>query len=146
MKIDKSVIIDTNILVYLSDEESIFHNSVLNKFRELCENNYQIFITSQIKRELQVTLTKINNKLIEPKPLSTIINEINSVLNFIPILYESQNSLDILDNLILSYNIINQRIHDANIVSVAIDNQIEYIFTNNNKDFKVYKEIKIIGL
>jgi len=47
------IFLDTNILVYLSNEDSNFHNSVLNVFLDI-SRKYDVWISRQILREYAV--------------------------------------------------------------------------------------------
>ena len=45
----------------------------------------------------------------------------------------------------IKYNITGQKIHDTTIVATMLEYEIENIYTYNVKDFKMYKEIKVLN-
>lgn len=60
------VFLDTNVLVYLADEDSSFHLGVVNKRKELVKGS-ELWISRQILREYAVVMTRSG---VVEKPLS----------------------------------------------------------------------------
>lgn len=136
------IFIDTNILIYLVDEDSPFHQKCLKKFTHVIANS-ELWISRQVIREYSVITTRpgmIQN------PLSTdeLINDINHFENLFNIADDTKNTTDNLLNLIKKYNISGKKVHDANIVASMIEYNIKALFTNNESDFKRYDEIELI--
>ena len=50
------VFLDTNILVYLANEDSPFHLGVVSKFKELAKRS-ELWISRQVLREYAVVMT-----------------------------------------------------------------------------------------
>jgi len=61
-----SVFLDTNILVYLANEDSPYHLRILDKFREFL-NDSELWVSRQVLREYAVVMTRAD--IIE-RPLS----------------------------------------------------------------------------
>ncbi|MGB9722114.1 MAG: type II toxin-antitoxin system VapC family toxin [bacterium] len=142
---DKSVVIDTNIWIYFLNKNSPHHKRVRDKIADLIMIGYSIFITTQIIREIFVVLTK--EELVEkPVEINKAIRRVREILESVNIIYENNESLQILTGLIAKYKLKGKRIHDANIVAVALANNIKQIFTNNIDDFKFFTEVKILTL
>lgn len=119
------VFVDTNILVYLVNEDSPFNKSVEKKFKELVEKyGHKIFISRQVLREYNIEKW----------------SRIFKVLN------ETEETTKVLLRLIETYKFKGKRIHDANIIATMIVNSIKRLFTLNTNDFKNFKEVEVIGI
>jgi len=141
MKIlDNSIIVDTNMWIYFLNKDSIYHQKAKEGISQLINLGYNLFITSQIVREILVVLTKegIMEKAIK---VDEAISKINELLEFLSILYENEKSLYVLKDLVKKYQLKGKRIHDVNVVAVAVVNNIRRIFTHNIGDFKCFSEI-----
>ncbi len=138
------IFFDTNILVYLSNEESLFHNLVLKKFKKIVKD-YEIWISRQVLREYAVVMSR---KGFYKKTLKSqeIIDDINKWEESFRIIDESQQITDNLKALILKYNLQGKRIHDANIVASMKAFSIPLLFTYNLDDFKIFSEIKLMDV
>ena len=55
------IFFDTNILVYLSNEDSPFHAKIQDEFSKYLNSNTQIWIYRQILREYAVVMTRPEN-------------------------------------------------------------------------------------
>ncbi len=66
------IFLDTNILVYLANEDSPFHHEVSKKFKDIA-GKYELWISRQVLREYAVVMTRQG---IVESPLSS--NEIVS--------------------------------------------------------------------
>lgn len=131
----KKIFIDTNVLIYHSfedfDEEK--HKDAHIGLEYLAENNYEIFVSSQVLREFFAIAT--NEKFFK-RQLNKEFED-----NF-TVLFDTRSSLSELRQIVIKYQIKKQDVHDANIVATMITNGIKNIFSFNRKDFIYYKEIK----
>jgi predicted nucleic acid-binding protein len=139
-----NIFIDTNILIYLIDEDSPFHQKCIEKFTQITISA-ELWISRQVIREHSVITTRSG---IMQNPLSS--NELNSdIMRFesiFNIANDTKTTTDNLIKLIEKYSISGKKIHDANIVASMIEYDIKSLFTNNGSDFKRYDEINLIGL
>lgn len=143
--INKSIFVDTNILVYFKVEESAFFEKTCKQLIDLHDSN-KLFISNQILREYWSTMTKLPN--------STNINKVNIINEDIKyfkkifsVLEDLQTTSDKLFTIAELYKVRGKQIHDANIVATMLENNIKDLFTHNVKDFERYKElINIIPL
>ena len=141
----KSVVVDTNIWIYFLNKDSPYHKKTREKVADLLGMDYAIFVTTQIIREIFVVLTK--DDLVEkPVEVKKALTKVNEILESVNIIYENNESLKILTGLIAKYKLKGKKIHDANVVAVALANNIKHIFTNNVDDFKFFTEVKIFTL
>jgi len=142
---ENSVIIDTNIWIYYLNKDSKFHKKSKEVITAYIETKFDMFITSQIYREMLVVLTSV--KFLE-KPLSpeAATEKVKEILELVTVLFETEESNNKLSELISENQINGYKIHDANIIAVGLQNEIESIRTNNTKDFPESNGIKVHGL
>ncbi len=135
------IFLDTNVLIYLSCEESLFHKTSVDNFKEIKEH-YELWTSTQVLREYAVVMTR---KDFVEKPLTNreIINDLNIWMQTLSICGENVENVKILNELIKKYKVAGKRIHDANIVAAMIANEIKLLWTYNVNDFRSFKEIKL---
>ena len=140
------VFFDTNILVYLANEDSSFSDRIEKKFREIIKTyGCEIYISRQILREYAVVMTKPG--IIEnPLTPEEVVLDIEKWSEIFQVLDETEETTQVLLKLIKTYNIKGKKIHDANIVATMIVNSIKNLFTLNINDFKNFKEIQLISI
>ena len=61
------------------------------------------------------------------------------------ILYADKNSSEIFKELLLKYKPLGLKIHDFEIISIGLANDISNFYTANIKDFKMISEINLIN-
>jgi predicted nucleic acid-binding protein len=135
------IFVDTNILVYLSNEDSSFHVEVNKKFIEISAQ-YELWISRQVLREYAVVMSSL--AIIE-KPLTAeeVVQDIEKWGKIFKIADETSEVTEILKKLIKEYDLKGKRIHDANIVATMLANSINKLYTLNIDDFKKFKGIEL---
>jgi predicted nucleic acid-binding protein len=138
------IFLDTNILVYLSNEESMFHEGVLEIFKQVVEK-YDLWISRQVLREYAVVMSRqeFYHRILTPQEVVADITKWEQSLNVID---ETKDITNNLKNLLVKYNLKGKRIHDANIVASMMKFSIPLIFTFNISDFKTFAEIRILEI
>lgn len=131
------ILIDTNVLIYAKDSNSIYHQKSLNLFRSESE----VFLTSKNLSEYYSVVTKGESPLLTPAEALMDLEEFESQCT---VLYSSENSQSILRGLIRKYNPKGLRIHDFEIASIAIANGVTTIATFNGSDFQAILEINVV--
>lgn len=136
------IFLDTNILVYLANEDSPFHPEVLKKFKEIADK-YELWISRQVLREYAVVMTRQG---IVEKPLSSneIVSDIEKWAGVFQVADETEEVTQNLVELIEHYDIKGKKIHDTNIVATMMANSIPNLFTLNTNDFKKFIKIQLI--
>ena len=132
------VLIDTNVLIYSIDEDSEFFD--LSRKVLLDENN-ENYTTSKNLSEFISVVTRIPNNSISIEEAVSIVDEFTS---FIKIIYPNEESFLTFQELLLKYKPTGIKIHDFEIISIALANNINSIFTFNEKDFEKVSEIKLL--
>jgi predicted nucleic acid-binding protein len=143
-KESKNIFFDTNVLIY-----ETFEDFDVDKYESVCcdlqyfsDNNYNVYISSQILREFLVIST--NNKFFEkPLTIDAALSKVDEYRKNFEVLYGSELSMTKLKHLISKYQICKQDIHDTNIVATMLAHQLKEIYTFNVKDFRFYEEIRL---
>ncbi|MBN2440289.1 MAG: type II toxin-antitoxin system VapC family toxin [Spirochaetales bacterium] len=136
--------LDTNVLVYLADENSPFFKKT-NDLYESLSRKYEFWICRQVLREYAVIVSRPDFTTIQLSS-KQIVEDLNSWENNLYVADETIEVTNKLKDLIELYGIRGKRIHDTNIVATMIENRIKFLFTYNINDFKHFKEIEIIEI
>lgn len=131
------LLVDTNLLIYSIDQESKYFERTSALFNS---NRYSLYTTSKNLSEFLAVTTRLPYNPLTP---TKAVRTINSFRQFLMILYPSPESYQIFTELVREYNAIGLKIHDLEIASIAIANDIQRIATINKKDFEYIKEIDI---
>lgn len=147
MKISKSIVFDTNVLVYNQDQNSKFYKDASHYNERALSGEVKAVLTSQSLLEFASVM--VNPKKIR-KPLSqkVIVYEINKYQESgaFKIIYPNDETIEVFLRLLKKYILPNpKQMFDLFIVATMLSHNITYILTANTKDFP-YKEIKVIPL
>ncbi len=135
-----NVLFDTNLLIYSIDEDSKYFNSV----QELLSNeSLKLYTTSKNISEFLSVITRIPNSTISVNEALNIIEEFRSTFT---ILYPTEKSYLIFVELLKKYSPRGLKIHDYEIISIALTNNIKSIATKNQKDFSGIEEIELVSI
>ena len=135
-----NVLFDTNLLLYSIDEDSKYFNSVQEL---LSDESLKLFTTSKNISEFLSVITRIPNSTISVKEALNITEEFRSTFT---ILYPTQKSYLIFVELLKKYSPRGLKIHDYEIISIALSNKIKSIATINQKDFSGIEEIELFSM
>jgi predicted nucleic acid-binding protein len=131
------MLLDTNILVYALDEDSRFHvraSQIIHGDKE------ELFTTSKNLSEFLSVVTRPLPKAVSVPQALQALDEITSVVT---VLFPTPSSFRIFRDLLSRYEPVGLRIHDMEIVSIALDNEISQIVSVNKKDFERIEEVRI---
>ena len=100
---DKSVFVDTNILVYCNNKDSSFCKPARGKLDEFITRGNILFISEQVLREYLVIMTRPG---ILEKPISPelAVDDIKRMQEQFNVLFPDDKTLDILSDLIVRQN------------------------------------------
>ena len=135
-----NVLFDTNLLLYSIDEDSKYFDSV---HALINDDSLKLFTTSKNLSEFLSVVTRIPKSNIPIKEALSIIEDFKSIFT---ILYPTEKSYSILLDLLKKYSPHGLKIHDYEIISIALSNKISSIATFNQKDFSDIEEINLVSL
>ena len=131
------LLVDTNLLVYTIDEDSIYFKEAQ---KILLDRSNDLYTTSKNLTEFLVVVTKIPQKSLSIREALDLVRDFT---NFITILYPTPSSNVLFQEMIEKYNPTGLKIHDYEIASIALNHQINRIATFNKKDFLKIKDIEL---
>lgn len=134
------ILVDTNVLVYAVDEESAFHAAAE---RVLGNPEHSLFTTSKNLSEFLVVLTR---GVAAPVSVEDALLLLEDLMADFTVLYPNASSQRVLARLLRKYRPKGLKIHDFEIMSIALDNSIRRIATVNKDDFKTVDEIELVDI
>lgn len=127
----KSIFIDTNVLIYATNENSSEQKTALRAIKELLESDSQIHISNQILREYLVVVTRNNIHY-----LKQAISNVNLFEDVFLLLDDNPVVRKNLIRVVSDYQVTGKQVHDANIVATMQAYKIKYLLTKNVNDFR----------
>jgi len=138
-------LLDTNILIYAYNQDSELHAQAINILRTALDKETRAFIADKSLYEFFAIITD-PRRVEKPVEVAEAIDVINFLRESnIKIILTTHKTLEILTNLLEKYSLKKQKIFDAVLAALAIENKIETILTRNDKDFTMIKEISAIN-
>lgn len=134
------MIIDSNIVVYTIDKNSLKHKKAQAFLKE---NLGSLEITHQNIFETLRVLT--HPKLPRPMKVDDAINAVEKILKACRIVSPNWKTPSITIELIKKYKLSSDLVFDAYLVATALSNDINIIATDNVKDFQKFKEIAVFN-
>ena len=131
-----SVLPDTNVLIYSIDEDS---KNFLASQNLLYNSKINLFTSSKKLSEMLAVLIRYPKNKISTKKAIDIIK---AIMNYVKVLFPNQESNILFFELLLKHKPTGLKIHDFEILSIALANNIDYIATFNVKDFNDVNGIK----
>ncbi len=124
------IFIDTNIWVYQTNANSIFHAAATQKLMDLRPKGFVFHISTQVLREY-AKATTLEGSLAHSQIQANMsrMRQINIVLE------ETQPVIIELEKLIGRFNVKGKSVYDCNIVATMQHYSIDTILTHNVKDF-----------
>ena len=137
-----SVFLDTNILVYATNEDSPYHSTAKRIIDQANNGIFQAVISPQVLSELYSTITS-PKRVKYPLSPEDAYDAVKRFLECEAIfkIYPKEMTLNRALQLAKENNIKAQDFFDVLIVATMLDNGINTIYTANEDDFKRYKEI-----
>jgi predicted nucleic acid-binding protein len=132
------VLIDTNVLIYALDKDSSYH---LWSRRFFNDPNVQCVTTTKNISEFICVITKHSGYSID---INEAVASAKIFLSHCDLFYPDFLSVRLWYSMIQEYNITGLAVHDCEIASIALSNDVKKIATVNRKDFETIKELEVI--
>ncbi|MBV6439305.1 MAG: PIN domain-containing protein [Haliscomenobacteraceae bacterium CHB4] len=120
------VLLDTNLFIYAYDRTAVHHSRSVQVFTN---PNNRLFTTAKNVAECVAVMTKLNF------PQADIEQVLSDTLNNIQILYSSDASLRIFEQLFKTYKPRGNKVYDLEVASVVLAHNIAQVATFNTADF-----------
>ena len=135
------ILLDSNILIYSLNKGSNYYTKAVNILGS--RKNFCIAEQNIIEAYRVITSNKqFADKVYTP---SKAWKQLGIIVDNVPMIFKSERTLGLLQDLVLKYKLVSYQIYDAALVALMIENGVNEIYTNNDKDFKKFKEIKVIN-
>ena len=146
MKADEIAFLDTNILVYAVETDNPLHKRATALMNKINTGELTICLSPQIMGELYSTITN-PRKIIRACSSDEAVEIVKSLWESDTILkvYPKQETLDLTLDLVKRYQLKSLDFFDAQIVATMVDNGVTTIYTVNENDFAIFKEIKAVN-
>ena len=131
------LLIDTNILVYSKDKSSAFHQASIKLF----EGPDHLFTTSKNLAEYYAVVTKGETPFLTA---TEALNDLAEIVSYCEVLYPTPSSFQKLQELIQLYRQKGLTIHDIEIASIAMVNDVAHVATFNRQDFQRIAGIEVV--
>lgn len=134
------MLIDTNILVYSVNLDSPKYKQAISF---ISENIGQLEISHQNILEAIRVLT--HKKFSHPKRLREALSSVLSIAKSCSIISPNTDTYYLVIELIKKYKMSGNRIFDAYLAATALSNGVTTIATDNTRDFKKFKGIRLVN-
>ncbi|MBI2613294.1 MAG: PIN domain-containing protein [Candidatus Levybacteria bacterium] len=134
------MLVDSNILIYAINRRSSKHvtaqNFLQNNIGDLEVAHQNIFETLRV-----LTHPKFPSSM----KIQDALNAINNITKTCRVIFPDEKTYSITLFLIKKNALVSDQIFDAYLAATALSNGIAVIATDNIRDFKKFKEIKLIN-
>lgn len=137
---DKSIFIDSNVLVYANVAEAPLHAESLPKINHYRGLGWRMWINHQVIREFLVIRSR-PQAFGDPCPVQTLIERVTYFRNTFQMAMETSSTLDKLNTLLKDFQVGGKQVHDANIVACMMSYGVKSLLTHNVSDFNRYSSI-----
>lgn len=134
------MLVDTNIFIYAINADSPKHK-LAQKF--LKDNQSNLEISHQNVLEAIRVLT--HKGFSKPMTLKNALKAVLSITKSCLLISPNQSTYYLAIELIKNYKLSGNRIFDAYLAATVLSNKITTIATDNTRDFKKFKEIKLLN-
>lgn len=134
------LLLDTNFLVYSIDKDSKYFK-ITNDI--LLKHSSELYTTSKNLSEFISVITRYPQIHLTIEETLTVLKDFRDLFT---ILYPTEDSYQLFLNLLSTYKPAGLKIHDFEIISIALANDISTIATFNRKDFDSITEIKLYDM
>ena len=139
----KSILLDTNLLVYLYIQDSDKQKKIKALIKTKTEEKVNLVIAEQSLLEFYSVIT--NPKQVKnPMPADLARQEVDKFYNnnAFQIICPNKNTFPAFLKLIRSKNVSGSIVFDYYLAATALSHQVKVIYTENQKDFRSIKSIK----
>ena len=132
------ILLDTNVLIYALDRDSIYYMWARRFFDD---SSRKCVITSKNVAEFLCVMTRGENPALSVEEAIATIKVFASNCR---ILYPDYASANLLLELIARDQVRGLKVHDYEIASIALSNDVNLIATVNKNDFKIIPGLELV--
>jgi predicted nucleic acid-binding protein len=137
---DRTIFIDTNVLVYANLAQSPFYKQATERLQAFSEQGYELWISRQVLREYLAAMTR-QNTLTDIIPTASLIEDVRNFSTSFRVAEDGPRVTERLFALMEGISIGGSQVHDANIVATMQSYGIQHLLTHNIQDFNRFSQI-----
>lgn len=146
MNISEPLLLDSNVLVYAHNEDSLLHSQALKLITGIIKGEIFGILSSQNLLEFYSIITD-KRRLTNPITPKLAIELVNQYLSSpFGIIYPNLNTNKIMVELLKKNQVKDGQIFDVFLIATMLSNNINHIITANIKDFKKFAGISVLPL
>lgn len=138
------VLLDTNVLLRLSQPAHPHHAAVLSALRTLSAAAADLCISSQTVYEFLAVATRPVAASGLGMDQVAADAEVGKLVVGLTMLYDSPAVLGTLRRLVVTHRVTGKSVHDARLVAAMLANGVTHLLTINSVDFNRYPGITVI--
>jgi predicted nucleic acid-binding protein len=144
---DKTVVVDTNVLLSASDPQRALHRTALEILNNWPNQGQILAISAQVLREYLAVATRPVNVNGLGLDVHDALANVAAFRGRMRLIWETEQTWDRLHGLISRYRCSGKQVHDANVVATALTSGVTRLLTANVADFSRFSpELEIIDL
>ncbi len=137
-------LLDTNILLRMSDESSPTHLLAGEAVSRLLDRQDEVYLTAQNLIELWAVATRPVKANGFGWTTQRTAAEVQQLRNKFPILSESPQILPHWLTLVVTHDVKGKQVHDTRLVAVMMTHGIPHLLTFNTDDFRRFPNITLL--
>jgi predicted nucleic acid-binding protein len=141
----KHVLLDTNILVYLTSSQSLFQGAAKEAVKKELQEGAKLYVTMQILREYAKVMTTVKDS-----QTGNVVNNLQVTLaaiqqfrHNIQVIGDSPQSFEKWLELLEKYDVHGREVFDTQIAAQMLQSNVTHILTNDER-FSRYSDIVTI--
>ena len=138
------ILIDTNILLRLSELTHFHHAAAVESLRRLAGARHTFCIGSQTVSEFLAVATRSTADNGLGMDQATADRELGKLTEALEILFDSPAVLDELRRLVVAHSVVGKSVHDAKLVATMNVSGVKDILTFNRQDFIRFPQINVL--
>jgi predicted nucleic acid-binding protein len=139
------ILFDTNILVYVHNKASPNHLKAFQLESKVLNGELAAAVSAQNLLEFYATVTN-PAKMVRPLPVEEANKIIKDYLRSpFQIIYPKSGDLEKAFELATRTKALSRKIFDVFLVATMLSNGVGTIYTQNEKDFRIFNEIRVVN-
>jgi predicted nucleic acid-binding protein len=140
-----NIVLDSNILLRLSDASDVKHTQAVDAIAELVEAGHELRLVPQVIYEFWVVATRTKSANGLDIPTDEAIQLVDQFALRMPVLFDNHTVYETWRNLTQRYQTRGVPNHDLRIVAAMITHQVQVLLTYNALHFQRVTEIEVLA-
>ncbi len=145
---NEKVAIDTNVLVYMLNPDSLYYKNSMEIFQKAKQFNAKIYLADKTLYEFYAVMQNLIQKK-KMKSTESALDSFKRLLNSrsVSIITSSTKTVLVVQELLENISSKTSKyIHDVVLAAILIENDIDFLFTQNTKDFEDFQQFQTLPL